>query len=183
MAEAKQQLLTHFGRECQIAKHDDSSCLLKLRWEGAKFTVTLTPNTTYITVQGPSKQTLPLARHIQSVVGGIVYAAKHRGKSPSNPSVATDHGATTGTTGAADRSHTDHGATEPEPESADSAPVAADHGATAANHGATSGVASSSVSGNDNIQVGTVIINEPPVQSERVIEAVIHGMMNLMRRT
>ena len=97
MTGVKLRLATHFGNECHIVMDDMSSIRLKLRWQGSQFTVTLTPNTAYITVQGPSGQTLHLAQHIQEVVGGTVYAAKEAGKEPCNPheatQAATDHGA------------------------------------------------------------------------------------------
>ena len=81
----KLQLATHFGNECHIVMDDTSSIRLKLRWEGSQFTVTLARNTAYITVQGPSGQTLPLAQHIQEIAGGTVYAANEPGNAPSNP--------------------------------------------------------------------------------------------------
>ena len=208
MTRVKLQLATHFGNECHIVMDDTSSIRLKLRWEGSQFTVTLTRNTAYITVQGPSGQTLPLAQHIQEIVGGTVYAAKEPGKAPSNPheatQAATDHGAAEATaehsateaatdhnsSAEATRAATDHGAAEattthsapeatqpatvhgvaePEPEFAGTAPSAA------------GGAVSASVTGNENIQVGTVIINEQPTQDIRAMSALIQGMMNLLR--
>ena len=206
MTGVRQRLATHFGDECRIVMDDMSSIRLKLRWEGSQFTVTLTPNTAYITVQGPSAQTLLLAQHIQEVVGGTVYAAKEPGKAPSNPheatqaatehsaaevraehsateaatdrissevtQPATDHGAAEATTThsatEATQPATIHGAAEPEPEFAGTAPSAA------------GGTVSASVSGNENIQVGTVVINEQPTQDIRAMSALIQGMINLL---
>ena len=246
MTEVKLRLATRFGNECHIVMDDMSSIRLKLRWEGSQFTVTLTPNTAYITVQGPSGQTLHLAQHIQEVVGGTVYAAKEAGKEPCNPheatqaatdhgavQAATDHGAAeataahSGTEAATDRSSsgeeaaTDHGAAEATAEhsateaatdhssSGEAKQPATDHGAAEATtahsateatqpatvHGAAApepefagtapsaagGTVSASVTGNENIQVGTVVINEQPTQDIRAMSALIQGMTNLLR--
>ena len=120
---------------------------------------------------------MPLAQHIQEIVGGTVYAAKEPGKAPSNPheatQAATDHGAAEATTThsatEATQPATVHGVAEPEPEFAGTAPSAA------------GGAVSASVTGNENIQVGTVIINEQPTQDIRAMSALIQGMMNLLR--
>ena len=238
MTEVKLRLATHFGNECHIVMDDMSSIRLKLRWEGSQFTVTLTPNTAYITVQGPSGQTLRLAQHIQEVVGGTVYAAKEAGKEPFNPheatQAATDHGAAeataelSATEAATDHSSssgeeapTDHGAAEATAEhsateaatdhssSGEAKQPATDHGAAEATtthsateatqpatvHGAAEpepefagtapsaagGTVSASVTGNENIQVGTVVINEQPTQDIRAMSALIQGMTNLLR--
>ena len=162
MTEALQKLQTHFGNACEIVKNDRSSIRLKLRWDGSLFTITLTPNTGYIWVQGQAAKVLPLAQHIQEFVGGVVYSAKQPGAAPCNPAEDSQsepeftHGPSAfhGPTDEA----TVHGAE-------DEATV---HGATLAAGASRSsgGVASSPVTGNDNIQVGTVIINAQTQDNE-----------------
>ena len=179
-------------------KDDVSSIKLKLRWEGSLgslFTLTLTSNTGYIQIQGLADKILALAEHIKDLVGGVVYSARQGGAAPHNPSEpepeVTDHGATEDD--ATNHSATNHGANH-----RGASAEATDHGAT--NHGATeeaavgtgtssssSGVGASPITGNGNVQVGTVVINTPMedspgnATSQNAMSALINGLMNLVR--
>ena len=232
MTKVKDTLQTHFGINCKITKDDMSSIKLQLRWEGSKgslFTLTLTPNTGYIQIQGPSDKTLTLAGHIQDLVGGVVYAARRGGAAPCNPNEgepnvgatneganahgasteATDHGATNqganhdgannhgASTEATDHGATDDGATD---DGANHHGEASDHAATndsateqaAAGTGTSSsstGVGVSPITGNGNVQVGTVVINtlmedsQGNATSQNVMNTLIHGLRNLFRES
>ena len=100
-------------------------------------------------------------------------AATDHNSSAEATRAATDHGAAEATTThsapEATQPATVHGVAEPEPEFAGTAPSAA------------GGAVSASVTGNENIQVGTVIINEQPTQDIAAISALIQGKMNLLR--
>ena len=100
-------------------------------------------------------------------------AATDHNSSAEATRAATDHGAAEATTThsapEATQPATVHGVAEPEPEFAGTAPSAA------------GGAVSASVTGNENIQVGTVIINEQPTQDIRAMSALIQGMTKLLR--
>ena len=187
---AKEKLQTRFGDACEIMQDDSSSIRLKLRWEHSKFTLTLTCNTGYIHIQGPGGKVLSLAQSIRDIVGGVVYTARHSGAAPTNPSepepgepepefTATEP---SGTNIPADNPFqaTAHGATE--------ATEAAMHNAAHIAAGAGnpidfSAVTTSPITGNDNIQVGTLVINAQRQDGEEnAMSALISGMMNLLRR-
>ena len=68
-----------------VAKDDASSIRCKARWRDALFTLTLTSNTGYITVQGPSALVLAFGSHVASISGGTLHVAKATGPPPCNP--------------------------------------------------------------------------------------------------
>ena len=68
-----------------VAKDDASSIRCKARWRDALFTLTLTSNTGYITVQGPSTLVLAFGSHVASITGGALHVAKATGPPPCNP--------------------------------------------------------------------------------------------------
>ena len=212
MIAARQELQTHFGDVCEVVKDDQSAIKLKLRWQHSLFTITLTSNTGYIFIQGPNGKLLPLAETIRDLVGGVIYVARQPGVAPHNPSMtsatsdheddmseATAHGTTQATVhgtpvdGATEA--TVHGAT------GQAAAEAAIHGASEqasmpnASQTATSSVAPSSsgtvssspITGSDNIQVGTLVINtqsqdvSDDISTQNVVDTLITGMMNLLR--
>ena len=142
---------------------------------------------------GPIGKVLPLAQSIQGLVGGVVYIARQPGTTPRNPSEASEP----------EPEATGHGGTEalapniPE----DDISEATDHGATeaatmekasqiSAGAGAStisSATTASPITGNDNIQVGTWVINaqtqdgEEQAANQHAMRTLISGMMNLLR--
>ena len=183
---AKTKLQTHFGNACKIVKDDQSSIRLQLRWEHSKFTLTLTCNTAYIYIQGPGGKVLPLAQSIQDVVGGVVYIARQPGTAPRNPSEPEPEFTTTvpSATNVAEPA-TAHGAIEPtEAATHNASQIAAGAGTSVS----SSTITSSPITGNDNIQVGTLVINaqtqdgEENTADQNAMQTLINGMMNLLRR-
>ena len=206
MTSVKKTLVTHFGDNCQIVKDDVSSIKLKLRWRGPQgrlFTMTLTPNTGYIQIQGPADKILALAKHIQQLVGGDVHSARQVGAAPHNPSEQeSGDGATND---GADRA-ADHGATDHAAHQQGTSQEAADHGATS--HSATmeatvgteeaavgtgtsstSGVGVCPITGNGNVQVGSVVINttvedgQGSTAPQNAMNTLINGLRNLLLST
>jgi hypothetical protein len=108
MQVALNELTAHFGGQLTTKVNTQVLSRCKVDWQGAQFTLTLTSNTGYITVQGPSGKNLDFAKHVMSMVGGRVFVAREPGSSPRNPGV------------------------EPDAEK----PAAEDHDAAAENHGA-----------------------------------------------
>ena len=208
MQDIKRTMVDHFGDNCQIKQDDRASIKLKLRWDGplgSLFTITLTPNTGYIQIQGPMDKTLTLAHYVRDLVGGDVYATRQAGAAPHNPSEhesddgATNAGSMASAHGAADhaagqQSHgaTDHAASQQgttQRAANDDTPnsqEAADHGASG--HSGSIGVGVSPITGNGNVQVGTVVINTGPEDSEgnataqAAMTTLINGVRNLLRR-
>ena len=72
-----------------VVKNDASSIRCKARWQDALFTLTLTCNTGYVTVQGPSALVLAFGSHVAGLIGGTVYVAKDTGHPPHNPKEET----------------------------------------------------------------------------------------------
>ena len=68
-----------------VVKDDASSIRCKARWRDALFTLTLTCNTGYIHVQGPSSLLLAFGSHVASITGGALHVAKAPGPPPCNP--------------------------------------------------------------------------------------------------
>ena len=219
MTAARQKLQTHFGDVCEVVKDDQSAIRLKLHWEHSLFTITLTSNTGYIYIQGPQGKLLPLAESVQDLVGGVVYAARLPGTGPHNPSTtsatsdhaddasgppvhgateATVHGATAAATvhgaagqatvhgaiGQATAEAAIHGASEQA-----SMPNASETAASSVAPSSSGTVSSSPITGSDNIQVGTLVINTQAqdgmedISTQNVMNTLITGMMNLLRGT
>ena len=167
MTKVKKELQTRFGTHCQIMMDDKSSIKMKLHLEGSLgslFTLTLTPNTGYIQVQGPADKVLNFAKHIQTFVGGDVYTSRQKGAAPHNPceqvrannDVANHPGASTEAT---DPGANYHGANRHE--------ATNDRGTEQGAAGTgTSSSPRSHIIGNHNVQVGTVVINTPRENSQ-----------------
>lgn len=68
-----------------VVKDDASSIRCKARWRDALFTLTLTSNTGYIYVQGPSALLLAFGSQVASITGGALHVAKAPGRPPCNP--------------------------------------------------------------------------------------------------
>ena len=161
-------LIDHFGNKLHVRENNASVLRCKVRQGAMLFTITLTSNTGYIHVQGPSGSLLDFANHLVQVVGGVVYVARAPGASPTNP------------------------ANEPEPEvsaadvpaepefstsSHSSRPLAAAAGAGAPNDENTeatdTGGQQSTIMGENNIQVRNIIVHArfDNTDAEQVAEA------------
>ena len=75
-----------------VEKDDASSIRCKTRWRDSLFTLTLTSNTGYITLQGPSALLLAFGSHVVRITGGALHVAKAPGRPPCNPEEASDAG-------------------------------------------------------------------------------------------
>ena len=180
MTKVKKEVRTRFGDHCKIMMDDKSSIKMKLRWEGLLgnlFTLTLTPNTGYIQIQGPADKALTLAKHIQTFVGGDVYTSRRKGTTPHNPceqvrannDVANHAGASTEAT---DPGANYHGANHHEATN----DRGTDQGAAGTG---TSRSPRSRIIGDHNVQAGTMVINMPRENSQE--NATISRLIDYLR--
>ena len=70
-----------------VTKDDASGIRMKATWQDSRFTLTLTGNTVYVFIQGPSASLLAFGSHVASALDGVLHVAKDVGTDPRNPDV------------------------------------------------------------------------------------------------
>ena len=86
MRDAQDTLLALGSLENVVVTHNDASFTrMKATWRGSRFTLTLTGNTGYVFLQGPSASLLAFGSHVANAIGGVLHTAKNVGAEPHNP--------------------------------------------------------------------------------------------------
>ena len=86
MRDARDTLLALGSLTNIVVTKDDASCIrMKATWQDSRFTLTLTGNTGYVFLQGPSASLLAFGSHVASAIGGALHVAKDVGADPHNP--------------------------------------------------------------------------------------------------
>ena len=70
-----------------VTKDDASGIRMKATWQDSRFTLTLTGNTGYVFIQGPSASLLAFGSHVAGALDGVLHVAKDVGTDPRNPDV------------------------------------------------------------------------------------------------
>ena len=72
-----------------VTKDDDACIRMKATWQDNRFTLTLTGNTGYVFIQGPSASLLAFGSYVADELGGVLHVAKDVGVDPHNPGAHT----------------------------------------------------------------------------------------------
>ena len=115
-----------------VTKDDDACIRMKATWQDNRFTLTLTGNTGYVSIQGPSASLLAFGSYMANELGGTLFVAKDVGVDPRNPGAHTgdDQSVEHETTTQSQQPQQQQQQTGAEPEGATSSGTSASDGAS-----------------------------------------------------
>ena len=162
-----------------VTKDDDACIRMKATWQDNRFTLTLTGNTGYVSIQGPSAPLLAFGSYMANELGGTLFVAKDVGVDPRNP------GARTGDDQSVEHETTVTTAQSQQPQQQQQQTGAEPEGATSSGTSASDGASGGPVlSGQGNVMVNVSFhdnTTDLPAQVEGLAE-ILRSVLNICSR-